>query len=336
LSCSGTEPKAQTQSLLEKSLLETGRAVIETERDAVARLLSSLDENFAAGCRLILACKGRTVVTGMGKSGHIARKVAATMASTGTPAFFVHPGEAGHGDIGMVTDQDVAVIISHSGETEELVTLLPVLKRLGVPLVAITGNPSSLLATKADVSIHAGIEEEACPFGLAPTASTTAALVLGDALAIALVQARGFSMEDFARSHPRGALGRKLLLVSDIMHTGGEIPRVAPDTALPEALMEMTAKSLGVTAVADGDGRIAGIFTDGDLRRALDSKADIRELRIAQAMTRDCKTVPPNCMAVEALRIMETSRINALLVADRDRRLVGILNMHDLLRARVV
>lgn len=318
-------------------LVSLARAVLELEASAVRDLVSRIDDTFVAAARLILACPGRIVVLGMGKSGHVANKIAATLASTGTPAFFVHPGEASHGDMGMITRQDVVLALSNSGETDELVVLIPLLKRLGVPLVAMTGNPASSLAESATVHLNVGVAQEACPLGLAPTSSTTAALAMGDALAVALLEARGFTQEDFARSHPGGALGRRLLLkVRDLMHTGDEIPAVGPDTALAAALLEMTRKGLGITAVVDPAGRALGIFTDGDLRRAIDRGLDVHATRIADVMTPDCKTILPDLLAAEALAVMQDTKINALLVVDEARQLCGAINMHDLLKARVV
>ncbi|MEJ2762131.1 MAG: KpsF/GutQ family sugar-phosphate isomerase [Gammaproteobacteria bacterium] len=320
-----------------EKLLQLGRAVVETETEAVTALLARINEDFYQACRHILDCGGRTVVTGMGKSGHVARKIAATLASTGTPAFFVHPGEAGHGDLGMITQKDVVMAVSNSGETDEILTLLPVIKRLNVPLIVLSGNPVSTLSRAASVHIDVGVAREACPLGLAPTASTTAALVMGDAIAIALLEARGFSKEDFALAHPGGSLGRRLLLrASDIMHTGAGIPRVQTGTSLVDALMEMTAKGLGTTAVVDGGNRLMGIYTDGDLRRTLDSGLDIHKVTIDDVMTENCKTINATALAAEALRMMEEYKINALLVVDEDNTLNGVLNMHDLLRARVV
>ncbi|RLK46890.1 arabinose-5-phosphate isomerase [Alkalispirillum mobile] len=314
-----------------------GRAVLELEADAVRTLTDRVDETFSRACRHMLGCRGRVVVTGMGKSGHIANKIAATLASTGTPAFFVHPGEASHGDLGMITRDDVVMALSNSGETGEITTILPLIRRLHVPLIALTGNPDSTLARAADDHLDVSVAQEACPLGLAPTASTTAALAMGDALAIALLEARGFTADDFARSHPGGRLGRRLLLlVEDVMHTGQRIPRVAEATPLAEALLEITRKGLGMTAVVDGDDRILGVFTDGDLRRCLDQGRDIHALRVGEVMTRDCRTVHPDALAAEALEMMESHRINALLVSDGDARLLGALNMHDLLRAGVV
>ncbi|MEM9532523.1 MAG: KpsF/GutQ family sugar-phosphate isomerase [Pseudomonadota bacterium] len=313
------------------------RAVIETERQAVDALLRRVDDQFIAACRLMLRCSGRIVVIGMGKSGHIASKIAATLASTGTPAFFVHPGEASHGDLGMITGDDVALALSNSGETQELLTILPVIKRLDVPLISLTGNPRSTLARNATVHVDVSVEKEACPLGLAPTSSTTAALVMGDALAISLLHARGFTEEDFARSHPGGALGRRLLVrISDIMHQGDEIPRVEPDMRMPEVIEEMSSKGFGMTAVSDPDGRLLGVFTDGDLRRAWDVGGDMREVTVSQVMTREGITIHPERLAVEAAAVMQRHKINALLVVSRDDQLVGALNFHDLLRAGIV
>jgi len=320
-------------------LIEAAQRVIRIEADAVADLKTRIDDRFAAAARHMLDCRGRVVVTGMGKSGHIAGKIAATLASTGTPAFFVHPGEASHGDLGMITAQDVVLALSYSGETGEILTILPLLKRLDVPLIALTGNPASTLATRADVHLDGSVAVEACPLELAPTASTTAALVLGDALAIALLEARHFTTEDFARSHPGGSLGRRLLLtVGDLMHTGDQLPSVAIDTGLRDALLEMTAKGLGMTGVVDGDGRLAGLFTDGDLRRTLDGDIDIKRAAIADYMTAGPTTVTADTLAAEAVRLLETHRIGggALMVVDDDNRPVGALNMQDLLRAGVI
>ena len=315
----------------------SGRRVFAVEAEGLAAVADRIDGAFSAACKAILASRGRVVCCGMGKSGHVARKIAATLASTGTPAFYVHPGEAGHGDLGMVTDADIVLALSNSGETEELITLLPVLARQGNRLIAITGRPQSTLARRADAHIDASVPAEACPLDLAPTSSTTAALVLGDALAVALLEARGFTADDFARSHPAGSLGRRLLLrIRDVMHTGDAVPQVAQDASLSDALMEMSRKRLGMTAVVDGDGRLAGLFTDGDLRRALDAGADVRATPIAGVMTLEPKTIHEDALAVEAARLMEAHQINALLVLDGQRRVVGALNIHDLLRARVV
>lgn len=320
-----------------RNLADLGRAVIETETAAVAALAARIGDEFVAACRHMLACAGRIVVLGMGKSGHIGGKIAATLASTGSPAFFVHPGEASHGDLGMITGVDVVLAISNSGETDELLTILPLIKRLGVPLIALTGNPASTLARAADVNLDVSVAQEACPLGLAPTSSTTATLVMGDALAVSLLQARGFTAEDFARSHPGGRLGRRLLLlIRDIMHAGAAVPSVTAGVPLSDALVEMTRKGLGMTAVVDDDGRLAGVFTDGDLRRTLDRRIDVHAAVIGELMTRDCRTVEADMLAAEALELMERHRISALPVVDAERRLVGALNMHDLLRAGVV
>jgi arabinose-5-phosphate isomerase len=322
----------------DSALQELALAVIHTEAQAIERLGDEIRKPaFVAACRLMLACRGRVVVTGMGKSGHIAGKIAATLASTGTPAFFVHPGEASHGDLGMITAADVVLALSNSGETGEIVTILPLIKRLDVPLIALTGNPQSTLARSATAHINVSVEKEACPLGLAPTASTTATLAMGDALAVALLESRGFTEEDFARSHPGGALGRRLLLlIDDLMHTGDAIPVVDLDTPLSAALVEMSRKGLGMTAVVDAQGRLAGVFTDGDLRRAIDQRIDVHESPVSSVMTANCKTVHPGMLAAEALAIMDSTKINALPVIDTDRHLVGALNMHDLLRAGVV
>ncbi len=319
------------------SLRASGVAVIETEARALASLAARVDGRFADACRLMLHCEGRVVVTGMGKSGHVGRKIAATLASAGTPSFFMHPGEASHGDIGMITAHDVVLAISNSGGTSEIVTILPLIKRLGVPLITLTGDEQSRMAEVADVNIDVGVEAEACPLGLAPTASTTATLAMGDAIAIALLEARGFSAEDFARSHPGGRLGRRLLLhVSDIMHTGDEMPTVALDVPVSKALMEMTRKGLGTAAIVDGDLKVLGIYTDGDLRRTLDRELDVHKAKISEVMTAQCVTIPPNMLAVEGLKIMEDREINSLLVVDEEHRLVGVMSMHDLLRAGVI
>ncbi len=323
--------------MTDTTLRALGRAVIETETAAVAALADRIGEDFSRACRLMLECDGRVVVLGMGKSGHIGSKIAATLASTGTPAFFVHPGEASHGDLGMITPRDLVLALSNSGETEELLTILPLIKRLGVPLIALTGRPGSTLARAATVNIDVSVEKEACPLGLAPTASTTAALAMGDALAIALLETRGFTAEDFALAHPGGTLGRRLLLrIDDIMHTGDDVPRVSGDAPLTEALSEMTRKGLGMTAVVDATERVIGIFTDGDLRRAIDREFSLHRTPVADLMTRNCKTVRRGLLAAEALAIMEASKINGLLVVDEEDRLVGALGMHDLLRAGVV
>jgi arabinose-5-phosphate isomerase len=319
------------------ALVSSARKVIGIEARGIEELAQRIDGDFSKACRLILACPGRVVVSGMGKSGHIARKTAATLASTGTPSFFVHPGEASHGDIGMITPDDVVLLLSNSGETEEVLTILPFLKRQGNALIAMTGNPQSTLARDADAHLDASVSNEACPLGLAPTASTTAALVLGDALAIALLEARGFTADDFARSHPAGALGRRLLKISDVMHTGDAIPSVRADATLTEALMEMSRKGLGMTAIVDEAGVLQGVFTDGDLRRSLDDHAvDMRATSVSSAMSRHPKVIGPDKLAAEAAQLMEEFKIHALLVVDAGRHVVGALNIHDLLRARVV
>lgn len=318
-------------------LIELGRAVIKTETNAVENLSDRIDQNFVTACLQILKCSGRTVVIGMGKSGHIGSKIAATLASTGTPSFFVHPGEASHGDMGMITENDVVLALSNSGETDEIITLLPVIKRLNVPLITLTGNAESTLAKSATVNIDISVAQEACPLGLAPTASTTATLVMGDAIAIALLEARGFSADDFAQAHPGGILGRRLLLhVEDIMHTGSAIPSVSTESLLSNTLVEMTEKGLGTTAIVDENNHVMGIFTDGDLRRTLDANVDVHQVKIDEVMTRNCKTISKDILAAEALAIMEEYKINALLIIDDEGKLIGAINMHDLLRAHVV
>jgi arabinose-5-phosphate isomerase len=313
------------------------RAVIETETGAVAALLERIDEQFLAACGYMLACTGRVVVIGMGKSGHIGSKIAATLASTGTPAFFVHPAEASHGDLGMIKPADVVLALSNSGETEEVNLILPLLKRLGVRIVAMTGNPASTLARHADAHIDVSVEKEACPLGLAPTSSTTAALVMGDALAISLLESRGFTREDFARSHPAGRLGRRLLLhIADIMHGGDDVPSVPGSASISQAIVEMTAKRLGMTAVIGPDGRVAGVYTDGDLRRTLDTGLDPHKTPVSAVMTAGGKRIAPDALAMEAVHLMQKHAIQGLLVVDADGRLVGALNFQDLLKAGVV
>ena len=312
-------------------------AVIDTELEAIADLRARINDDFIRACEYMLDCSGRIVVIGMGKSGHIGSKLAATLASTGTPAFFVHPGEASHGDLGMITDKDVVLALSNSGETSEILTILPLIKRLGVPLITMTGRAQSTLANCANAYIDVSVSREACPLGLAPTSSTTAAMVMGDALAIALLEARGFTAEDFAMSHPGGQLGRRLLLhVSDIMHTGDAIPTVVETAAISDALMEMTAKGLGMTAVINGDDEVMGIFTDGDLRRILAQEINIHAEPLSSFVNKNCKTGKPDMLAAEALELMQRFKINALLIIDDTNRLIGALNMHDLLRAGVV
>jgi arabinose-5-phosphate isomerase len=318
-------------------LAELGRAALDIEIEGLRAQLPRVGADFARACRICLDCRGRVVVTGMGKSGHIAGKIAATLASTGTPSFFVHPAEASHGDIGMITRDDAVLALSNSGETAEILTIVPGIKRLGVPLICFTGNADSSLAQVATVHLDIGVPAEACPLNLAPTASTTAALAVGDALAVTLLKARGFTEEDFARSHPSGTLGRRLLLhVNDLMRTGGDIPRVRPHTPLAEGLIEVTRKGLGMTAIVDDDNRLLGVFTDGDLRRALDRAADLKATRMDEVMTRSAKTIGADLLAAEAVLLMERHRITSLVVTDPADRVVGALNVHDLLRAGVV
>ena len=320
-----------------EQLKKLGRAVIRTEADALLQLIQRMDDSFSRACRFMLDCKGRIVVIGMGKSGHIANKVAATLASTGSPAFFVHTGEASHGDLGMITIGDVVLALSNSGETGEIITILPIIKRLGVPLISMTGNPQSTLSREADVNIDVAVDKEACPLGLAPTASTTAALAMGDALAVALLEVRGFTELDFARSHPGGSLGRKLLLhVAEVMHECKRMPKVGVEASIRDALMEMTAKGLGMTAIVDADDKIVGIFTDGDLRRTLDLDIDQHNSAVTRVMTRGGISIRSDKLAAEALKLMEDNKISGLLVVDETNSLIGALNMHDLLRAGVV
>lgn len=320
-------------TLTNDELLDLARDVLDIEARAVETLKARLNDDFVAACKLCMGTPGRVVVTGMGKSGHVSNKIAATLASTGTPAFFMHPAEASHGDIGMITSQDLLLAISYSGETAEVVTILPVAKRMGAKLLAITGNPKSTMAQTADVHLDVSVAEEACPLNLAPTASTTATLAMGDALAVALLKMRGFTAEDFARSHPSGSLGKRLLLrVSDVMRTGDRMPAVTADVTLRDALLEMTDKGLGMTAIVDDDNVVLGIYTDGDLRRTLDAGADIRKTIIRDVMHANCKTVAADILAAEALHILEQNKITGLLVADDKRRLVGALNIHDLFR----
>ncbi len=319
------------------ALIAAGRRALEIESRAVGELMRRVDAGFAHACQLCLAATGRVVVTGMGKSGHVGHKIAATLASTGTPAFFLHAGEASHGDLGMVTRGDVLLAISNSGESPELLALLPPLRRLTVPVIAFTGRPDSTLAREATQHIDVSVREEACPLNLAPTASTTAALAMGDALATALLEARGFTSEDFARAHPGGTLGRKLLLhVADVMRRGDELPRVCITASLEQGLVEMSRKGLGMTAVVDPAGALVGVFTDGDLRRALDKGVALRETPIEAVMTRQPRNITPQELAAEAVNRMQEHRITALLVVDAGGHLVGALNIHDLLRAGVV
>jgi len=327
-----TAPTDETRTLIER-----GRRVLAIEARAVADLEQRLGPEFAAACALLLACEGRVVVTGMGKSGHVGNKIAATLASTGTPSFFLHPGEAMHGDIGMITARDVVLALSNSGETDELVAILPVIKRLDVPLIALTGSRDSTLGRYASVMLDVSVPQEACSLNLAPTASTTATLAMGDALAVAVLEARGFTPEDFARSHPGGTLGRRLLLhVEDVMHRGDTLPAVSPDTVLSAGLLEMSRKGLGMTAVVDERRRVLGVFTDGDLRRAFDRQIDVHQTRMHEVMTKNPKVAQPRMLAAEAVHLMETHRITALPVVDADGVLIGALNVHDLLRAGVM
>jgi len=313
------------------------RKVLETEARAVTVLMDRIDDEFVRACEICLECRGRIVVIGMGKSGHIGSKIAATLASTGSPAFFVHPGEASHGDLGMITGPDVVLAISNSGETSELITILPMIKRLGVKLISMTGKPASTLSKAADVNLDVSVAEEACPLNLAPTASTTATLALGDALAVALLEARGFTEEDFARSHPSGSLGRRLLLhVGDLMHSGDQIPRIQADKPLSEGLLEMSRKGLGMTTVFGEDNHFEGVFTDGDLRRAIDDSLDLRTTLMRDVMTPRGHTIAPELLAAEAVRMMQTHKITSLLVIDESDELVGVLHIHDLLRAGVM
>lgn len=318
-------------------VLSLAKAVLETEASAVLALVPRLDARFINACDTLLACQGRVVVIGMGKSGHIGRKIAATLASTGSPAFFVHPGEANHGDMGMLKREDVVLLLSQSGTTTELVNLIPFLKRLGTPIIALTGNTQSLLALSADIHLDVSVDKEACPLGLAPTASTTATLAMGDALAVALLEQRGFTAEDFALSHPGGALGRQLLLrVDDIMHSGKDLPYVQEQASIGDALLEMSAKGLGMTAVVDSAQQVLGVFTDGDLRRALAKPIAINDTPVTAHMTHPCTTLRTQTLAVDALKLMEQKKINGLLVVDEDDKLIGAFNMHNLLRAQVI
>ena len=318
-------------------LLELGRQVLDIEAAAVQALSARLDDSFLHALDVILRCEGRVIVSGMGKSGHIARKIAATMSSTGTPAYFVHPGEASHGDLGMVTSEDVFIALSYSGESQELLTIVPIIKREGAKLISMTGNPASSLALVADVHLNAAVDKEACPMGLAPTASTTATLALGDALAVALLDAKGFSSENFARSHPGGSLGRRLLtLVRDIMRSGARMPMVRDDAMLSAALMEMSRKGVGMTAIVDENEVVLGIYTDGDLRRTLEKNLDFASTPVRSVMSGNPRCISPDSLAVEAVQLMEEFNINQMLVVNDQRQLVGALNMHDLLHAKII
>lgn len=323
--------------ITDETFIEIGQRTIHIEQEAIAALKPRIDEGFSKACRLMLECRGRIIVVGMGKSGHIARKVAATLASTGSPAFYVHPGEASHGDMGMITSEDVVLAMSNSGETSEVITLLPLFKRMGAPIISMTGKPASTLAQAAEVNLNTGVDKEACPLDLAPTSSTTTQLIMGDALAIALLEARGFTAEDFAFSHPGGTLGRRLLLkVRDIMHSGNRIPAVIKGTKLSDALLEVTRKGLGMTTITDDNGIMVGLFTDGDLRRTLDHGLDPHNTIIDDVMTANCTTISADILAAEALKLMDDRKINALICVDADHKAVGAINMHDLLKAGVV
>lgn len=332
-----SKPCWPTEKTCPGGFIALGRNVLDIEARAVAALTERLDQRFIHACELILACPGRVIVLGMGKSGHIGNKVAATLASTGTPAFFVHPAEASHGDLGMITDKDLVLALSNSGETEEILTILPLIKRLQVPLIALTGRPESTLATVATIHLDVSVAEEACPLGLAPTASTTATLAMGDALAVALLDARSFTSTDFARSHPGGRLGRRLLLhIADIMHTGERIPYNHVHDLLPEALVEMSSKALGMTVIVNTEHQVLGVFTDGDLRRTFERHEHLHTLQVGELMTTPCQTVSPDLLAAEAVALMETHKILALPVVDSAQKLIGAFNMHDLFRAGVV
>ena len=316
---------------------QLGREVIATELAEITALQSRIDENFDRACELLLDCKGRIVVTGMGKSGHIGGKIAATLASTGSPAFFVHPGEASHGDLGMITKNDVVIALSNSGNTAEIATIIPILKRFAVPLISMTGDKNSILATAANINLDVSVSKEACPHDLAPTSSTTIALVMGDALAVALLQARGFTAEDFALSHPGGSLGKRLLLhVSDIMHTGERLPKVQQTASVSEALLEMSKKGLGMTAIVDQQDKVLGIYTDGDLRRSLDKNIDVHKASISDVMTKNCRTTTADELAASIVKIMDDHGINGFLVTDENNTLIGAFNMHDILRAGIM
>lgn len=320
-----------------EKICELGRTVIETEAKMISQLTHRIDREFAQACQYLHNCLGRIVVMGVGKSGHIAKKIAATFASTGSPAFFIHPSEAKHGDIGMITKKDVMIALSNSGESEELISILPYIKRLDIPLISLTGRPHSTLAKAATINLDVSVEKEACPLGLAPTSSTTAALVMGDALAMTLLEKRGFTEQDFALSHPGGSLGRRLLLnVEEIMHSHEAIPMVTSEASLKEALMEMTQKKLGMTTIVDQEGKLLGIFTDGDVRRAFDNNADIHKTLISEVMSKNPKTIDKNMLAAAALDIMETFKITSLIVLDKNRKPEGIIHIHDILKAGII
>ncbi len=322
---------------MDKSLIEIAKTVIQAETDSILKLKNRIDNNFVEACQLLVSCQGKVVVIGMGKSGHIGRKIAATLASTGTPAFFVHPGEAGHGDLGMVNANDVLIVISYSGESDEIIALLPAIKQLNIPILAMTGHTKSIIAKVANIHLDVSVEQEACPHNLTPTSSTTAALVMGDAIAITLLNARGFTPEDFAKSHPSGTLGRRLLtLVSSIMKVGGDIPLVAKETTLVESILVMSQKSLGMVIIADNEDSLQGIFTDGDLRRVLEKNTNIQDVLIKDVMTQDCKSIGPDKPALIAFHMMDENRLNSLPVVDSNNQVIGAINMHTLMQAKIV
>lgn len=322
---------------MDKSLIEIAKTVIQAETDSILKLKNRIDNNFVEACQLLVSCQGKVVVIGMGKSGHIGRKIAATLASTGTPAFFVHPGEAGHGDLGMVNANDVLIVISYSGESDEIIALLPAIKQLNIPILAMTGNTKSIIAKVANIHLDVSVEQEACPHNLTPTSSTTAALVMGDAIAITLLNARGFTPEDFAKSHPSGTLGRRLLtLVSSIMKVGGDIPLVAKETTLVESILVMSQKSLGMVIIADNEDSLQGIFTDGDLRRVLEKNTNIQDVLIKDVMTQDCKSIGPDKPALIAFHMMDENRLNSLPVVDANNQVIGAINMHTLMQAKII
>jgi arabinose-5-phosphate isomerase len=322
---------------LDKSLIEIAKTVIQAETDSILKLKNRIDNNFVEACQLLVSCQGKVVVIGMGKSGHIGRKIAATLASTGTPAFFVHPGEAGHGDLGMVNVDDVLIVISYSGESDEIIALLPAIKQLNIPILAMTGNTKSIIAKVANIHLDVSVEQEACPHNLTPTSSTTAALVMGDAIAITLLNARGFTPDDFAKSHPSGTLGRRLLtLVSSIMKVGGDIPLVAKETTLVESILVMSQKSLGMVIIADNEDSLQGIFTDGDLRRVLEKNTNIQDVLIKDVMTQDCKSIGSDKPALLAFHMMDENRLNSLPVVDANNQVIGAINMHTLMQAKII
>lgn len=318
-----------------KSLIEIAKAVLQTEADSVLALKDRIDKNFEKVCNTLKGCRGKVVLIGMGKSGHVAKKISSTLASTGTPSFFLHPGEAGHGDLGMVTRDDIVIMISYSGEADEIIALLPGIKRMNVPIISLTGNGKSSIAKSSDFHLDVSVDKEACPNNLAPTSSTTAALAMGDAIAVSLINANNFTPEDFAMSHPSGSLGRRLLtLVSSIMQSGGDIPMVSKDTLLIDSLLVMSEKALGMVLIAE-NGKLAGIFTDGDLRRTLESNMDFQKLTIEDVMTRDCKSIEPQEPALTAMQMMEKYSLNSMPVVDSNNNIVGAINMHTLIQAKL-